>query len=245
MRMKNNMWSILVFTCVIIFSSSCGGEYLTEGLRPGIVNSQTIESIIEEDKTMMISTPQELFQYIKDNGIDLPEDAFEGVDIDGFINSGYIDREWIDRIGFEGVLNSYKNHAALEHRYSFLAKGIFSVDSTDEEYRMFLEELFKTIGYEGRLWYKDENIDWREVYEINTEKGTYYLSIGKTNKIGQLSIAEGNVFGCYEILTPYGEMVMSNSFCYSGDNKFFLTLNSTDDYMYELAEAFTKVVTPQ
>ena len=229
---------LLIFICIAGTLCSCDGS-------ESVDNSRLDENTKQgSDITMALITEQELLQYIEDNlDVGLTEKDFEDISINDFIKDLEFTSEDFGRYPLKLLVETYKENKYYEQRAAIMAKEIRSVDSTDEEYRAFIEAYLEDVGKESL--FLGGNPDGSYTYHIFTENGKYGITIGRTKNMDQFDIREGRFYGNYEIYAHHGDMVTTTTYCYSDDNKFYLIASGNDDFSYELYEIFTKVTLPK
>jgi len=127
-----------------------------------------------------------------------------------------------------------------------MADEKISVDSTDEEYEVFIKAYFGALGMEKEI--PNPSKDGLYRYVVRNDSENYHLYIGKTKDIDKYNIGDNVGYGTLKLSVPAGEIFTSwsLSFCYSGDNKFLLgVLSEWSAFEYELYELFTKTTAAQ
>ena len=239
----------IIVSCIVVTLCSCARYSKADNTTteiPGIPEIQQTEEKEENEMSEPLVSVQELLQFINDNpDRGLTEADFKGIDIEDFIKTFYLTVEGLDKYAYSTTLSLYKEDKEREKRASIVAKGIYSVDSTDEEYCKFVETYLEAVGRNNR--YIGENSTYgTDAYEITGDDDEVLVYIGKTKDIAKLDISESGFYGTYEIQFPVGDMVMSTEYFYSNDYKFFIIVGNSmnDDFSYELAKIFTKVSLP-
>ncbi|MCL2634142.1 MAG: hypothetical protein FWD34_06465 [Oscillospiraceae bacterium] len=220
---------LLIFCVIVVTLCSC---------------PQRSEPITTEPELI---TAEELLQYIRDNDVGLTEEDLEGVNIDDFIQRYEYTHESIanGRVSLDVMLNVYKKRIYNEKLSEIYAKEIISIDSTDEEFDIFIKKYLEIIGEE----YVHSAIYQRmNYYSFVLEEGDYNMYIGRTKFINEYDIKNSGLFGESEIYFSSSDMQWRSEFCYSADNKFFFIIstrtgNCSQDYKNELALLFTQTGT--
>lgn len=217
----------------------------------GNANVGTLDEIIRlrsEGESIMnkLVTSEELLRFINDHDTGVNKEDFDEIDIDDFIVSYMFsspaEREDVRLYELRRYLNIYKKRAS-EGRFTQLRPLVrVSADSTDEEYLLFIDAYFKSLGWEYRsLGITKYNLDR---YVVNPEFGKrYYLEIWKTKDIHKYDM-RGVPFSLY---LPGGEIFteVAGFVYYSKDYKFFLSVEGEfDDYLYEAVKLFTETAAP-
>lgn len=243
MKCLRNILVITIFLSTVIAACSCNG-----GGNPdtGEMGNQTNEKIKqgEDDISMLLATKEEFLQYINDNDTGLTENDLEGIDIEDLIKEYSLTVDYIGRYNWEKTLESYKLRKILERKATIMAKEIRSVDSTEEEYRLFVEAYFKAVD-EEYYFLGTNNRFLLDTYTIIAENTKYRISIGKTKNMEKYDIRDSGSYGTCEIYLPEGDMAMRTQYCYSADNKFFILADNNDDFSQELFEIFAQMNVPQ
>jgi len=244
------MKKVLVFIiCIGIAVMLCSCE---EGY-----NASSQISKQESEIAMKLITREEFIQFIRDNETGVSEEDFKNIDIDEFIKywkfTSPSEGEDAKLLELGDSLEWYKDILEIRELQKksdklsmLMAVEKVSVDSTDEEYEAFIKAYFGALEMEQEI--SEPSRSGLDTYVIDINDGTYYLYIGKTKDIEKYNIKYDKIREWLEILIPAGQGASWNlSFCYSGDNKFFLSILAKDnnDSKYELYELFTKTTVVQ
>lgn len=240
--MKKRLLALLVFMIIVMMLCSCGEN-------TGNRNTQA------EEYEMTLMTKEELIEYWENSdwlgeGSGW-EEAFDGIDLDEYIKErsvtwGMIERGWPP----ESFLSGYKLEKQIQRELAIMAKEIISADSTDEEYEAFVAAFMEAVGKEFYYLgtYDSDFFRYLRGYNIVYEKAREPIYIGRTKYIDEYDITEnltGYGAGTMQIRLPFGELIFTDYFCYSHDNKFFLvTMNNGTDPEFdrwELRRIFTEV----
>ena len=200
-----------------------------------------------EDESMMFKrmTKEEFAQMLNERDISLTLDDFEGIDIEDFIQEGIITVGLADAPDseiqqyLETALESYKRNAELKEKANYMAREIISIESTDEEYAMFLEEFFAAIDKELPIPFNKQS--GFDLFRIEEEK-VIDLYIAQTMYIQEMDIYN-NPNRHEELLEVFissdsGSVGISGNFCYNKTKKFMMLTNIQDDYLFEYAKIF-------
>jgi len=232
--------AIVVFTIMALLLISC------TGIGRHTPNPEELDANDrQEDKTTILMTKEELLLYVKNNEINLTEEAFEGIDIEAMIERFQITEEAIEWHGLDRLLKLYKDSIASEQRDAIYAKEIKNVDSKDEEYRAFVDVFFEAVGEEYSFGGTDKIYLFDE-YIIRKDDETYIITIGKTKNMDTYRIVDSNLPSNKKLIhLPYGDGAFRRDFCYSPDGKFFMFIDGKYEFAYKLMTLFTQTSTPQ
>lgn len=235
MKKRVFIFAGLVLTAALLFSCVENGGNGSSGV------NQTIDGAANEGNERSLVTKKELLQYILDNDVGITESDFEGIDIDDFIKLYSMTDRVMRMRNLKTMIEEYPWRKAFEDNLEIMAKEIVNVDSTDKEYKAFVDAFIKAVGEE--FYFLGSFSDGLDGYNIVMENERHSIYIGKTKNIDQYDI-KGGRNGVLEISLPSGDMYMTTNFCYSRDNKFFMFIaagNIPREFEYELYRIFTEV----
>jgi hypothetical protein len=202
------------------------------------VNDDEIIPQGKDDDELVLLTTQELLEYIGNNNVGLKESDFEGIDINDFIKRERLTAEKARRYNLKKMLESYKTELVLKREYFIMAGEVIAADSTDQEYKAFLDAYFNELDIKPSLA-GSYGIDR---YDINKGTEKYSLYIGKTKDLKRYKIDNDGTFETCQIYIPaYGDGYYCMPFCYGGNNKFFLAVmsfNGDREYMNYVSKTF-------
>ena len=234
---------LFLIIVVLLFSlSACGNNLNEEELPPP--EEKILPEITEQVEDVMserLITADELLEYIQTHDVGLSSDDFNGIDIDDFISYWSFRPSSIDLL-WEKSLESYLEHLVFDERAVYMATEKFSVESTDEEYKKFIEEFFNEINKEVVSSNKAHGFYW---YDINNDGKQMTLYITQTKGIDNL------VF--LDLQSTYPELLevfvadgpdgagTSGNLCYSKNKKYMMLANLYDEKLFEYVKVFCEI----
>ena len=179
-----------VILIISVFFIGCNATTLPEEGEEEM-NKVLLEEAEREKEPFM--TKEDFLQKVARNegvlGVNV--DDFKDIDVDHFIESRRIrasTMEWyISGNGdLKDRLNLYKNILITEEVRSYAATEIIIAESTDEEYRKFIEEYLKTIEEEVEIIYNNQRTYFErdygfDRYRIKDDIGTEFYIVRTTD----------------------------------------------------------------
>ena len=190
-----------------------------------IVNDDSTKG--EEEMEFVFMTKEEFIYYIENNDVGVTEKDFDGIDIDDFIARNYLNEDNILRIKLDVAIEDYLKELESERLSTYLAHGIVSVDSTEEEYTDFRNRFILSIT-DGQIITSGKEIDLIDWYRVSYENSdgkimTEYMWIGQTKHLDKFEIR--NEDGIFLIQIPWDSSGFGYEagFFYNKNQKYFYT----------------------
>jgi len=231
---------VILTLCACGFNSNGSGF----GQTPGPNNISHTEGMppdsMDGDETMdeRLVTKEELFEYIQTHDVGLAIEDFDGIDVDDFITTMHFTPSNIEMLWVRS-LEMYKNRKKIDERIDYFAKEKVYMESTDEEYEVFVNVFFQAINMGVSHSYYD---DLSGFYCYMSDSRDY-LYIAKTKDFNKLTITN-DPNRHPELLVayiPHGDAELSGNLCYSKNKKFILLATPYDDLLFEYVKIFCTI----
>jgi len=204
-------------------------------------NTEIEEEIID----FVLMTKEEFIRLIEENDMGVIIEDFDGIDIDDFIFEYGITKELVDELNIDHLprwLGNYiKNTPQRERerqRAPFLVYELKYVDSTEQEYKAFIDKYLNVLDVSEIVHNKEKDGFDFYLVEIVNQKGSIHFYFCQTSKSKVLPIAKGDK-GTeenykIEVAAGSGEYYYTD-FYYSKIGKYLMHLeySATVEYGFE------------